>query len=255
MAAHYQKLYSERGVDIRTGESVRRILAGDAKSPEMSPAGSERAAGVELASGARIAADAVVVGVGARPVVRPFDAALRQAGVPPGGILVDAMLHAHAAGAAPGSVFAVGDVAAFPALLSHAAVTRVEHVDHARRSAEYVASQLLLEAPPTPAPYEYLPYFYSRVFEEPGSPRPVRWVFHGFAEGVVVVVGAFDPDLAAFWLDERTGELNGAFLESGDAAATEQLPALCRARPRVDGDALRRATSVKAALDIAGVRT
>jgi monodehydroascorbate reductase (NADH) len=255
MAAHYQRLYAERGVDIRTGESVKRILAGDAKSLEITPASPERAVGVELESGARIAADAVVVGVGARPVVHPFDAALRQAGVPPGGILVDAMLRAHAAGAAPGSLFAVGDVAAFPALLSHAAVTRVEHVDNARRSAEYVASQLLLKAPPTPAPYEYLPYFYSRVFEEQGSPRPVRWVFHGFSEGEVVVVGAFDPDLAAFWLDADTNELNAVLLESGDAAATEQLPALCRARPRLDADALRRATSVKAALAIAGVRT
>ena len=168
--------------------------------------------------------------------------------------MVDALLRAHGAGAAPGSVFAVGDVAAFPALLSRAQVTRVEHVDHARRSAAHVAAQLLLRAPQPPQPYEYLPYFYSRVFEEPGSLRPVRWVFHGFADGEVIVVGDFAPMLAAFWVDNDTGALSAIFLESGDAAHVQQLPAVCAARPKVDADALRRAKSAHAALAIAGVR-
>ena len=244
MAAHYQQLYAQRGVDIRTGESVDRIV-GSAEG---------RAVGVRLASGATVDADAVVVGIGARPLLHPFEGALRSAGAPPGGILVDALLRAHGAGAAPGSVFAVGDVAAFPALLSHAQVTRVEHVDHARRSAAHVAAQLLLRAPQPPQPYKYMPYFYSRVFEEPGSPRPVRWVFHGFSDGEVIVVGDFAPMLAAFWVDADDGALNAVFLESGDAAHERQLAALCAARPKLDADALRRAQSVHAALAIAGVR-
>ena len=250
MAAHYQQLYAARGVDIRTGESVERILAGGAGPP----GAEERAVGVRLASGATVEADAVVVGIGARPLLQPFEVALRSAGAPPGGILVDAALRAHGCGAAPGSVFAVGDVAAFPALLSRAQVTRVEHVDHARRSAAHVAAQLLLRASQPPQPYKYMPYFYSRVFEEPGSPRPVRWVFHGFADGEVIVVGDFAPMLAAFWVDADNGALNAVFLESGDAAHERQLAALCAARPKLDADALRRAQSVHAALAIAGVR-
>jgi NADPH-dependent 2,4-dienoyl-CoA reductase/sulfur reductase-like enzyme len=83
---------------------VERI-AGDA---------SGAAVAVHLASGARLPARAVVVGVGARPRVHPFEKALSQAPVPPGGIAVDASLRAAGPGVPHGSVYAIGDVACFP---------------------------------------------------------------------------------------------------------------------------------------------
>ena len=100
------------------------------------------ATGVRLKSGAVLPADVVVVGVGARPVVHPFEA-LAQAPSPPGGIAVDGALRARGPGVAPGSVFAVGDVACFPLRLFGGRAERVEHVDHARQSAAHVAKLLL----------------------------------------------------------------------------------------------------------------
>jgi NADPH-dependent 2,4-dienoyl-CoA reductase/sulfur reductase-like enzyme len=74
---------------------------------------------VELKSGGEpLPADIVVVGVGARPVLFPFEAALERAPAPAGGFAVDSLLRASGPGVPPGSVFAIGDVAAFPQLIS-----------------------------------------------------------------------------------------------------------------------------------------
>jgi hypothetical protein len=86
-----------------------------------------------------------------------------------------------------------------------------------------------------------------------GSPRPVRWVFHGEDVGTAVVVGDFAPQLACFWLDAHSA-IVGVFLESGAPDAIAQLPELARRRPVVDAQALREARSVDAALQTAGVR-
>ena len=92
------------------GESVARLVADEA-------ADADAVAGVELRSGSTLPCDLVVVGIGARPVVRPFEA-LAQADAPPGGIKVDAQLRASGPGVPHDSVFAVGDAAVFP-LLQH----------------------------------------------------------------------------------------------------------------------------------------
>jgi 3-phenylpropionate/trans-cinnamate dioxygenase ferredoxin reductase subunit len=65
-------------------------------------------------SGARLPADLVVVGIGARPRVHPFEKALLAAPAPPGGIRVDGALRAGGPGVTHGSVYALGDVACFP---------------------------------------------------------------------------------------------------------------------------------------------
>ena len=57
----------------------------------------------------------------------------------------------------PGSVYAIGDIAAFPLKLTGETV-RLEHVKHARDSAAYVGD---LIAGKTPAEYDPTPYFYS----------------------------------------------------------------------------------------------
>jgi hypothetical protein len=57
-------------------------------------------------------------------------------------------------------VYAVGDVAAFP-LLKYGVTTRQEHVTNARSSAIHAIASILDPATP---PYDYLPFFYSRVY-------------------------------------------------------------------------------------------
>ncbi len=126
----------------------------------------------------------------------------------------------------------------------------MEHVDNARKSAAHLASVLLKG---NTAPYDYLPFFYSRVFEEEGSARPVRWVFYGDNAGEAILVGDFAPQLACFWVD-ASDALQGVFLESGAPDAVAQLPALARSKPRVDAAALRAARSVDEALQLIGVK-
>ena len=58
-------------------------------------------------------------------------------------------------------VYAVGDVAAFP-LKKYGITTRQEHVANARGSASLAVSHIL--SPSDTPDYEYLPFFYSRIF-------------------------------------------------------------------------------------------
>lgn len=58
-------------------------------------------------------------------------------------------------------VYAMGDVATFPLQLTGGTPARQEHVNCCRQTATYVANQLA--SPGGPA-FDYLPFFYSRVF-------------------------------------------------------------------------------------------
>ena len=110
-----------------------------------------------------IPADLVIVGVGAGAVTAPFDA---LEGTPerfPGGIKVDGTFAASGAGVEPKSVYAIGDIAAFPLAFDGNQIVRMEHVAHARASATHAAECILADSE---TPYAYTPYFYSRVFEQ-----------------------------------------------------------------------------------------
>ncbi|KAK4400890.1 Monodehydroascorbate reductase, chloroplastic/mitochondrial, partial [Sesamum angolense] len=121
-------------------------------------------------------------------------------------------------------IFAIGDVAAFP-LKIYNRIARVEHVDHARRSAQHCVKSLVTAHTAT---YDYLPYFYSRVFEYEGSQRKVWWQFFG-----------------------DNGKLKGVFLESGSPEEFQLLPKLARSQPSIDKAKLEKASSVEEALEIA----
>lgn len=149
-------------------------------------------------------------------------------------------------------------------------VARVEHVDHARRSAQHCVKALLSAQTSTYIEsyflqlgitfsffgpcwyfwislmifrYDYLPYFYSRVFEYEGSTRKVWWQFFGdngkilvrnnmtywpfvlfyllfppisspvshivlnfhWTVGETVEIGNFDPKIATFWIESGNG--------------------------------------------------
>lgn len=232
IAKHYEALYKSRGTTFHRRSEVKRIL-----SDEWG-----KAWGVELVGGYVIEADLVVVGVGATAPMGPFEGHLD---FPPGrlgGFKVDSKFRATGGGVEPGSVYAIGDIAAFPLKLTNEFV-RMEHVKHARDSATLVGNII---AGKSDQDYDYTPYFYSRVFEHPGSERAVNWVFFGLHTGDIITVGNFDPKLAAFWISN--GKCVGIMLESGSADQVSSLAAAVRSGKPIDVDALRAATSVDDAL-------
>ncbi|OVA13244.1 FAD-dependent pyridine nucleotide-disulfide oxidoreductase [Macleaya cordata] len=229
LARRYEELYLENGVKFQKGSLIKNIEAGS----------DGHVAAVKLEDGSTIEADTIIIGVGAKPAVQPFEAVGLDTTV--GGIQVDGLFQTRVPG-----IFAVGDVAAFP-LKMYDRIARVEHVDHARRSAQHCVKALLSAQTHT---YDYLPYFYSRVFEYEESARKVWWQFYGEnAVGEAIEVGNFNPKIATFWLD--SGKLKGVFLESGSSEEFQLLPRLARSQPLVDKAKLQNASSVEEALQIA----
>ncbi|KAH9719416.1 Monodehydroascorbate reductase [Citrus sinensis] len=211
-----------------TGASIKNLEAGS----------DGRVAAVKLEDGSTIDADTIVIGIGAKPTVSPFERVGLNSSV--GGIQVDGQFRTRMPG-----IFAIGDVAAFP-LKMYDRIARVEHVDHARRSAQHCVKALLSAQTHT---YDYLPYFYSRVFEYEGSPRKVWWQFFGDNVGETIEIGNFDPKIATFWID--SGKLKGVLVESGSPEEFQLLPTLARSQPFVDKAKLQQASSVEEALEIA----
>lgn len=228
LAQRYEEFYKDNGVKFVKGTSIKHLEAGS----------DGHVCSVKLEDGSTIETDTVVVGIGAKPAVGPFERVGLNTSV--GGIQVDSQFRTKIPG-----IFAIGDVAAFP-LKIYDRVARVEHVDHARRSAQHCAKSILTAQSHT---YDYLPYFYSRVFEYEGSPRKLWWQFFGDNVGETIEVGSFDPKIATFWVD--SGKLKGVLLESGNPEEFQLLPKLARSQPTVDITKLRNASSVEEALEIA----
>lgn len=228
LAQRYEQLYQQNGVKFVKGASIKNLEAGS----------DGRVAAVKLEDGSTIDADTIVIGIGAKPTVSPFERVGLNSSV--GGIQVDGQFRTSMPG-----IFAIGDVAAFP-LKMYDRIARVEHVDHARRSAQHCVTALLSAQTHT---YDYLPYFYSRVFEYEGSPRKVWWQFFGDNVGETIEIGNFDPKIATFWID--SGKLKGVLVESGSPEEFQLLPTLARSQPFVDKAKLQQASSVEEALEIA----
>jgi len=162
----FARLHEEHGVKLRPRAEVERITGSGG-----------RADGVLLADGTRLAADAVVVGVGVTPNVR----LAREAGLQVrNGIVTDEGLRTSAPG-----VFAAGDVAnaLHPRFGRH---LRVEHWANALHQPHTAALGMLGEN----ALYDRLPYFYTDQYDlgmeytgyvEPGAYD--RVVFRGDVEG------------------------------------------------------------------------
>ncbi|KAK2664144.1 hypothetical protein Ddye_002718 [Dipteronia dyeriana] len=230
LARRYEELYQENGVKFLKGVSIKNLEASS----------DGHVTGVKLDDGSTIDADTVVIGIGAKPAVSGFENVGLNNTV--GGIQVDGQFRTSIPG-----IFAIGDVAAFP-LKMYDRVARVEHVDHARRSAQHCVKALLSSQTHI---YDYLPYFYSRVFEYEGSPRKIFWQFFGDNVGEAIEIGNFDPKIATFWID--SGKLKGVLLESGSPEEFQLLPKLARSQPIVDKAKLQQASSVEEAMEIARI--
>jgi NADPH-dependent 2,4-dienoyl-CoA reductase/sulfur reductase-like enzyme len=131
--------YREQGVDVRTGEGLAGLSQDAGKVV------------VKTTSGASLAADLVVAGLGIQPNVELAE----QAGVHvDNGIVVDELLRSSVP-----EIFAAGDVANFfnPALGTR---LRVEHEDNANTMGAAAGRSMAGQG----TPYTHLPFFYSDLF-------------------------------------------------------------------------------------------
>ena len=178
----FADLHREHGVNLLFESSVAEI------STE-----SGRATGLKLDDGSSVAADAVLVAVGAAPNIELAEAAGLDMGE--GGVLVDATLRSSDA-----DVYAVGDIAAAEHPFYGTRV-RTEHWANALKQPTTAAANMLgkhLE-------YAELPYFFTDQYdlgmEYVGyAPTYERVVFRGDVAG---------REFIAFWLDEQNRVLAG----------------------------------------------
>jgi 3-phenylpropionate/trans-cinnamate dioxygenase ferredoxin reductase subunit len=178
VAAVFTDLHRRHDVDVRTGAQVAGIHSIDDAEG--------RVGVVELADGAQLRADLVVVGIGAAPNVE----LAAQAGLDvDDGVLVDA----HLATSDP-DVFAAGDIAAahHPVLRRR---IRVEHWDTAGAQGELAAHNLMGEQ----LTYDRLPYFFTDQYDL--GMEYVGATLDGYDE--VVLRGDTDGlDFSAWWLKD-----------------------------------------------------
>jgi NADPH-dependent 2,4-dienoyl-CoA reductase/sulfur reductase-like enzyme len=144
VSAHFDKLHADHGVDLMTGRQAVGALAD----------GEGRVRAIQLADGAEIACEVVVVAIG----VSPDSAWLQGCGLDIGdGVLCDATCLA-----APGIV-AAGDVARWPNVRS-GECRRVEHWENAVQQGRHAARTLLADAASPAQPYAPVPWVWSDQF-------------------------------------------------------------------------------------------
>uniref|UniRef100_A0A7N0UAY2 monodehydroascorbate reductase (NADH) n=1 Tax=Kalanchoe fedtschenkoi TaxID=63787 RepID=A0A7N0UAY2_KALFE len=212
IAAFYEGYYANKGVKIIKG-TVAVGFDSD---------GSGAVKNVKLKDGRVLDADIVVVGVGGRPLTTLFKGQVEEE---KGGIKTDAFFKTSVP-----EVYAVGDVSTFPMKIYND-VRRVEHVDHARKSAEHAVKAIKAsEEGNTIEEYDYLPYFYSRSFD-------LSWQFYGDNVGDTVLFGDNNPStpkakFGTYWIKE--GKIVGAFLESGTPEENKAIAKVARVQPPVE---------------------
>ena len=215
LASFYEKFYAAKGITMIKGALAQGFRGDEATGTTVTH--------TLLKGGVEVESSLVIVGVGARPNVELFKGQLELLEGPPGGIKVDSQLRASVP-----DVWAVGDVAAFP-LQDGDSHSRQEHVQNARQSAAHAVKDMMMDSSGAPgAAYDYLPFFYSRIFN-------LSWQFYGLARGEVVHFGDHaEGKFGAFWVDG--GRILGAFLESGSPEEFAALKKVATEQPEAPSD-------------------
>jgi 3-phenylpropionate/trans-cinnamate dioxygenase ferredoxin reductase subunit len=133
--------YRDKGVDVLAEETVEAVTRNGGTFT------------VETESGKKVEAEVVVAGLGIEPRTDLAEAS---------GIAVDdgIVVDEHGRVDDRDDVYAAGDVARFPAS-ALGGTRRVEHENHANTHGRYVGENMA----GADKPYDYLPYFYSDLFE------------------------------------------------------------------------------------------
>nr|POE95667.1 monodehydroascorbate reductase 4, peroxisomal [Quercus suber] len=178
IASYYEDYYKSKGVTFIKGTILSSFdIDSDGK-----------VTAVNLRDGSLLPADMVVVGIGIRPNTGLFEGQLT---LEKGGIKVNGKLQSSNS-----SIYAIGDVAAFPVKLFGES-RRLEHVDSARR-----------------------------VFT-------MSWQFYGDNVGEVVHYGDFSGNtIGAYWVSK--GYLVGSFLEGGTKEEYEAIAKTTRLKPAIE---------------------
>ncbi|WP_066932096.1 NAD(P)/FAD-dependent oxidoreductase [Streptomyces sp. NBRC 110611] len=170
--------YADTGAELRTGARVASVTAG----------------AVTLADGTTLPADAVVVGIGARPATAWLAGSGVEISPEDGSVLADERLRTSAP-----DVYAVGDCASFPSA-RYGTRLLVHHWDNALQGPRAVAGTIT-RGEAGGAVYDPVPYFWSEQFG-----RFVQYAgHHGDADELV---RRGDPDTAAWsvlWLRGEGG--------------------------------------------------
>ncbi len=208
----FATLHRDHGVDLRLETQVEEITRSDG------PQG--KATGLKMRDGSTVAADAVLVAVGAKPNIELAEQAGLSLG--DGGVLVDASLRTS-----DPDIYAVGDIAAAENPLFGTRI-RTEHWANALKQPAVAAAGML----GTPGEYTELPYFFTDQYdlgmEYVGhAPSFERVVFRGDVPG---------REFVAFWLDGGNRVLAGMNVNIWDVL--DDVKSLIRSRTPVDVDKL-----------------
>ncbi|MGG7574402.1 NAD(P)/FAD-dependent oxidoreductase [Streptomyces sirii] len=141
VAAHMAGWYADAGAELRTGARVAAVTAGM----------------VTLADGATLPADAVVVGIGARPATAWLAGSGVEVSSEDGSVLADDRLRTSAP-----DVYAVGDCASFPSA-RYGSRLLVHHWDNALQGPRTVAENIA-RGEAEGLVYDPVPYFWSEQF-------------------------------------------------------------------------------------------
>jgi 3-phenylpropionate/trans-cinnamate dioxygenase ferredoxin reductase subunit len=196
IGSRFADLHRSHGVDVRCGVGVAGVTSVD-----------ERVVAVDLEDGTSVAADVVVVGVGAEPATGWLSTSGLELS---DGLVCDELLRA-----APG-VYGAGDVARWEHPIFGS--IRVEHwmtaVEHARAAARNLLAELDGD-PGSAEPVAQIPYFWSDQY---GVKVQMTGWAHGYDE--VVEVDLHKPGAGA--LLGRDGRLVGALGWSAPAFVSRQ---------------------------------
>ncbi len=203
----FAQLHREHGVDLRLDQSVKEITTDNGT-----------ATGLRLTDGSTVAADAVLIAVGAAPNIELAEKAGLAIG--DGGVLVDASLRSS-----DPDIYAVGDIAAAQHPFYGVRI-RTEHWANALKQPAVAVAGMLGNS----AEYDELPYFFTDQYdlgmEYVGhAPEYERVVFRGDVAG---------REFVAFWLDASNRVLAGMNINVWDVL--DDVKALIRSGAPVDPD-------------------
>jgi len=205
----FANLHRDHGVDLRLEAHVEEITTAEG-----------RATGLKMGDGSTVAADAVLVAVGAKPNVELAEQAGLSMG--DGGVLVDASLRTS-----DPDIYAVGDIAAAEHPLFGCRI-RTEHWANALKQPAVATAGMLGK----PGEYAELPYFFTDQYD-----LGMEYVGHAPSfERVVFRGDVAAREFVAFWLDGDNRVLAGMNVNVWDVL--DDVKSLIRSKAPVDVDAL-----------------